>query len=185
MGIWLSHGRAQSKHSQHEHAAGPAQTERKHTLQRISPLWSCWRAGHESWVLSVACHPDGSAFATGSSDAKVKLWDLQTRTCAQTLTEHTDQVPPAPASPHPAAPLRCEYRAWCAWEQAQTRVHVPGEAQHSGVCALQRRRKRVAVSALLLYESVSRCRLVAHVALASFGPGGLGRGATRRVRRQT
>lgn len=54
------------------------------------------RAGHESWVLSVACHPDGSTFATGSSDAKVKLWDLQTRTCAQTITEHTDQVPTRP-----------------------------------------------------------------------------------------
>ncbi len=49
-------------------------------------------AGHESWVLSVACHPGGSSFATGSSDAKVKLWDLQTRTCAQTLSDHTDQV---------------------------------------------------------------------------------------------
>jgi WD40 repeat protein len=51
-------------------------------------------AGHESWVLSVACHPSGSSFATGSSDAKVKLWDLQTRTCAQTLSDHTDQVCP-------------------------------------------------------------------------------------------
>ena len=53
---------------------------------------ACNAAGHESWVLSVACHPNGNAFATGSSDAKVKLWDLQTRTCAQTLTEHSDQV---------------------------------------------------------------------------------------------
>ena len=43
-------------------------------------------------MLSVACHPSGSSFATGSSDAKVKLWDLQTRTCAQTLSDHTDQV---------------------------------------------------------------------------------------------
>lgn len=44
-------------------------------------------------MLSVACHPSGDSFATGSSDAKVKLWDLQTRTCAQTLSDHTDQVP--------------------------------------------------------------------------------------------
>lgn len=49
-------------------------------------------AGHDSWVLSVACHPGGGAFATGSSDAKIKLWDLQTRTCAQTVAEHGDQV---------------------------------------------------------------------------------------------
>lgn len=69
------------------------------------------RAGHESWVLSVACHPDGSTFATGSSDAKVKLWDLQTRTCAQTITEHTDQVPTRPClcQGSRAFPLR----VWC------------------------------------------------------------------------
>lgn len=55
--------------------------------------------GHGSWVLSVACHSSGAAFASGSSDSKVKLWDLQTRTCAQTITDHTDQVPPPPPSP--------------------------------------------------------------------------------------
>lgn len=43
-------------------------------------------------MLSVSCHPDGTAFATGSSDSKVKLWDLTTRTCAQTVADHTDQV---------------------------------------------------------------------------------------------
>ena len=56
-------------------------------------------AGHESWVLSVACHPDGTAFATGSSDSKVKLWDLQTRACVQTIADHTDQVRGLPAEP--------------------------------------------------------------------------------------
>lgn len=50
------------------------------------------RAGHASWVLSISCHPDGNAFATGSSDSKVKLWDLQSRACVQTLADHTDQV---------------------------------------------------------------------------------------------
>ena len=49
-------------------------------------------AGHESWVLSVAMHPSGTTFATGSSDSKVKLWDLQTRACLQTVADHTDQV---------------------------------------------------------------------------------------------
>lgn len=31
-------------------------------------------------------------FVSGGSDAKVKLWDLTTRTCIQTITEHSDQV---------------------------------------------------------------------------------------------
>ena len=43
-------------------------------------------------MLSVAVHPGGAAFATSSSDARVRLWDLQTRACVQTLGEHTDQV---------------------------------------------------------------------------------------------
>lgn len=52
-------------------------------------------AGHESWVLSVSCHPSGTAIATGSSDSRVKLWDLRARTCAQTVADHSDQVTPA------------------------------------------------------------------------------------------
>jgi WD repeat-containing protein 61 len=43
-------------------------------------------------VLGVAVHPGGAAFATSSSDARVRLWDLSTRTCVQTMGEHTDQV---------------------------------------------------------------------------------------------
>lgn len=43
-------------------------------------------------MLSVAAHPGGGHFATSSSDARVRLWDLSTRTCLQTLGEHTDQV---------------------------------------------------------------------------------------------
>lgn len=44
-------------------------------------------------MLSLAVHPGGGAFASGGSDARVKLWDLHTRTCVQTLSsDHTDQV---------------------------------------------------------------------------------------------
>eukprot|EP00198_Chlamydomonas_reinhardtii_P010161 XP_001699498.1 predicted protein [Chlamydomonas reinhardtii] len=50
-------------------------------------------SGHESWVLSVAAHPGGAAFASGGSDARVKVWDMATRTCTQTMAaDHTDQV---------------------------------------------------------------------------------------------
>ena len=48
--------------------------------------------GHESWVLSVTAHPNGTAFASGGSDSKVKLWDLGARACVQTSTDHNNQV---------------------------------------------------------------------------------------------
>ncbi len=107
-------------------------------------------------MLSVACHPDGSAFATGSSDARVKLWDLQTRTCAQTVTEHTDQARP----PDPAR--RTAPQLW------PSRLHVCGDAALRAAGALTR-----AHTQLLLCrdtcahtmrspssESVSACQLV-------------------------
>jgi WD40 repeat protein len=49
-------------------------------------------SGHESWVLSVAAHPDGTHFLSSSSDSSVKLWDIPQRTCVTTSKEHTDQV---------------------------------------------------------------------------------------------
>ena len=49
-------------------------------------------------MLSVAVHPDGGSFVTGSSDSKVRLFDLQSRTCAQTVAEHSDQVVSFPHS---------------------------------------------------------------------------------------
>eukprot|EP00244_Chara_vulgaris_P002905 TRINITY_DN15161_c0_g3_i1.p1 TRINITY_DN15161_c0_g3~~TRINITY_DN15161_c0_g3_i1.p1 ORF type:complete len:167 (+),score=21.47 TRINITY_DN15161_c0_g3_i1:62-502(+) len=49
-------------------------------------------SGHGSWALSVAISPDGKAAASGSSDRGVRLWDLGTRSCAQVLNDHQDQV---------------------------------------------------------------------------------------------
>ena len=47
--------------------------------------------GHAGWVLSVAAAPSGATLATGGSEATLRLWDVATRTCAQTLTgEHSD-----------------------------------------------------------------------------------------------
>ena len=44
-------------------------------------------------MLSVAASPDGTSFATGGSDASVRMWDVATRSCTQVLTgEHTDLV---------------------------------------------------------------------------------------------
>ena len=49
-------------------------------------------SGHESWVLGVAVHPSGNVIASGGSDGKVKLFDMETNKCIQTVSEHTDQV---------------------------------------------------------------------------------------------
>jgi WD repeat-containing protein 61 len=53
-------------------------------------------AGHSSWVLSVAWSPSAGSgqdhVASGSSDKKVKIWDIRLRQCLQTLDHHVDQV---------------------------------------------------------------------------------------------
>ena len=51
-------------------------------------------SGHGSWVLDVAVEPtSGACFATASSDGRVRLFDLASRSLAQVLQgEHGDQV---------------------------------------------------------------------------------------------
>ena len=49
-------------------------------------------AGHDSWVLGVDCHPDGTHIVSCGSDAKVKLWEMGTRALVQTQADHQDQV---------------------------------------------------------------------------------------------
>lgn len=49
-------------------------------------------SGHASWVLSVAFSPDGKHFVSGSSDKTVKVWDVASKQCVHTFTEHSDQV---------------------------------------------------------------------------------------------
>lgn len=49
-------------------------------------------SGHASWVLSVAFSPDGKYFASSSSDKTVKVWELASKQCVHTFSEHNDQV---------------------------------------------------------------------------------------------
>jgi len=49
--------------------------------------------GHMAWVLAVAAHPTNPRiFATGSTDTRVKLWDINTKECVHTFQAHKDQV---------------------------------------------------------------------------------------------
>lgn len=64
-------------------------------------------SGHESWVLDVAAHPNGTNFLSGSSDSSVKLWDIPQRTCVMTQREHTDQVWSVAMSPDGSEAVSC------------------------------------------------------------------------------
>jgi WD repeat-containing protein 61 len=47
--------------------------------------------GHDSSVLCIVANEGGHCI-TGSSDSKIKLWDLSQRTCIQTVSEHQEAV---------------------------------------------------------------------------------------------
>lgn len=47
-------------------------------------------SGHESWIWWVIWSPDGKRLATASADQSIKLWDVQTGECLQTL--HDDRL---------------------------------------------------------------------------------------------
>lgn len=49
-------------------------------------------AGHTEAVLSVCFSPDGSCLATGSGDATVRIWDLNTELPLHTCRGHTNWV---------------------------------------------------------------------------------------------
>jgi WD40 repeat protein/DNA-directed RNA polymerase subunit RPC12/RpoP len=48
--------------------------------------------GHRRWVRSVAVSPDGKWAVSGSDDHTVKIWDLESGRCRQTLREHKGGV---------------------------------------------------------------------------------------------
>lgn len=54
----------------------------------VQDSWNACRQtleGHSSWVWSVAFSPDSKWIASGSGDYTIKIWDLETGSCQQTL----------------------------------------------------------------------------------------------------
>ena len=49
-------------------------------------------SGHSDYVKKVSFSPDGTKVASGSSDKTVKLWDVTSGECLQTLEGHSDRV---------------------------------------------------------------------------------------------
>ncbi|KAK2198253.1 bifunctional WD40-YVTN repeat-like-containing domain superfamily/WD40 repeat [Babesia duncani] len=64
------------------------------SIYSIRPITRCSSSleGHTEAVLCVEFSPDGSRLASGSGDATVRLWDLETSTPLKTLTGHTNWV---------------------------------------------------------------------------------------------
>ena len=48
--------------------------------------------GHENWVCSVAFSADGERLLSGGADQMIKLWDVKTGDCFQTLAGHSNWV---------------------------------------------------------------------------------------------
>ncbi|NJO50646.1 MAG: CHAT domain-containing protein [Leptolyngbyaceae cyanobacterium RM2_2_4] len=56
-------------------------------------------SGHEEPVWSVAIHPDGQTFASGSEDSTIKLWNLETGELVQTLSAQSGAARSVAISP--------------------------------------------------------------------------------------
>ena len=54
--------------------------------------WVAEITGHANWVNSVCVSADGSQLFSGSSDFTIKVWDVATGACLQTLKGHTNAV---------------------------------------------------------------------------------------------
>ncbi len=63
-------------------------------LFRVRPVTRCTASlpGHSEAILSVSFSPDGKSLASGSGDATVRLWDLDTEMPQHTLKGHTHWV---------------------------------------------------------------------------------------------
>ncbi|RHZ86949.1 hypothetical protein Glove_42g30 [Diversispora epigaea] len=48
--------------------------------------------GHDGYVLNVTASANNVHFVSGSTDGKIKLWDIAARQCVDTVGEHKDQV---------------------------------------------------------------------------------------------
>lgn len=52
----------------------------------------CRLTGHRTECTAAAFHPLGNVFGSGGQDTEVKVWDIRTKCCVRTFSEHQDTV---------------------------------------------------------------------------------------------
>ena len=55
--------------------------------------------GHLNYVTSVAISPDGKYIVSGSNDSTIKIWDIKTAECLNTLEWHSSYLNSVTISP--------------------------------------------------------------------------------------
>ncbi len=98
-------------------------------------------SGHRANVTSVRMHPQYTQLASGSEDATIKVWDLDTGDLERTLKGHTNAVQQLAFDPTGAVMGMCARpcRFMCAC--ARARAHARADKSCVRLC-LQRRARR-------------------------------------------
>ena len=76
------------------------QSAKQHLEQRIEQHSCCSFSGHTKAIWSVAFDEKGETIASASADQSIKLWDVQTGKCQQTLLGHRHWVCSVAFHPH-------------------------------------------------------------------------------------